>query len=123
MSAWALLGVCLCGGVGACGRVLLVVMITQRTTTAFPVGILAVNLTGALAAGLVAGIALGADARRLVATGLLGGFTTFSTWVLQSDGLTRAGRRRVAAANLLVSLALGLAAVWLGRRIGLALDG
>jgi CrcB protein len=58
---------------------------------------------------------------RLVGTGLLGAYTTFSTWALESHRLGEAGRERLAAANVLVSLALGLACVWLGDRLGTAL--
>ena len=122
MSPVALLAVALLGGVGASGRVLLDGVLTRRASTPFPVGILVVNLLGAFAAGLVAGFAMTGDARRLIATGLLGGFTTFSTWMLQTDRLAAQRHRRLAIANVVAAGALGLVAVWLGRRIGLALD-
>ena len=80
------------------------------------------EMLGAFAAGLVAGFAMTGDARRLIATGLLGGFTTFSTWMLQTDRLAAQRHRRLAIANVVAAGALGLVAVWLGRRIGLALD-
>ena len=70
------------------------------------------------ALGLVAGAALEGYARQLAATGLLGGYTTFSTWMLDTDRLWLQKHRRAAAVNLLASLAIGLAAVWLGRPLG-----
>ncbi len=53
--------------------------------------------------------------------GLIGGYTTFSTWMLESERLAVAGARGVAAANIVVSLLAGVGAVWLGRELGLAL--
>ena len=61
------------------------------------------------------------DALRLFGTGLLGAYTTFSTWMLESHRLGEDGRLRLGWANVLVSLALGLACVWLGDQIGGAL--
>jgi CrcB protein len=61
------------------------------------------------------------DALRLLGTGLLGAYTTFSTWMLESHRLGEDGRLRLGWANVLVSLGLGLACVWLGDQIGGAL--
>ena len=61
------------------------------------------------------------DALRLAGTGLLGAYTTFSTWMLESHRLGEDGRAAPGLANVLVSLALGLACVWLGDQIGAAL--
>jgi fluoride exporter len=77
-----------------------------------------VNLTGAFALGVLAGAAVSGDALRLAGTGLLGGYTTFSTWMLESHRLAEDGRGRLGAANLLVSLLAGLAAAWLGQQAG-----
>jgi CrcB protein len=63
---------------------------------------------------VLAGASLEGDARALAATGLLGSFTTFSTWVADSRRLGR----RAGALNLAVSLVLGLLAVWIGRELG-----
>ena len=67
---------------------------------------------------MLVGAAAGDDAPRLLAAGLLGAYTTFSTWMLETERLAAGGRRRAAAANIAVSLALGLLAVWLGRELG-----
>lgn len=114
------LGVGLLGGAGAVARFLVDGALTRRVAGAFPTGILAVNLSGTLLLGILAGLALQADADRLLAGGL-GAYTTFSTWVYDSHRLDGEGRRGLAAANLVVSLVLGLAAVWIGRTAGSAL--
>ena len=119
MSAGVWIGIGLLGGLGACARVLLGAAVDRRAERApfFPWGTLAVNLLGTFAIGVLAGAGLGDDAYALAATGFLGGFTTFSTWVV--DARLLGGR--AGAANVAVSLALGLLAAWLGRELGLAL--
>ena len=121
MSLAVLLGVGLLGGLGATGRFLLDEFVSARDSSVFPAGILVVNLLGAFALGVVVGAAVHGDARRLVATGLLGGFTTFSTWMLDSHRLHENRHRRAFWLNLGVSLAAGLLVIWLGRRLGSAL--
>ena len=121
MTLLVVAGVGLLGGVGAIGRFLLDGAVASRVRSGFPFGTLAVNLTGALALGLLHGAGVGGDALRLAGTGLLGAYTTFSTWTLESHRLGEDGRLRLGLADLLVSLALGLACVWLGDRLGGAL--
>ena len=75
-----------------------------------------VNLTGAFALGFVTG-KLSGDAQLLVGTGLLGGYTTFSTWMFESHRLGEDGELRAGVVNLLGSLVLGILAVWLGRTL------
>jgi fluoride exporter len=123
MSAPLLLLVGLLGGAGACARFAIDTAITARTARGrrFPFGILAVNLSGAFLLGVVAGAALHGDRLSLIAIGLLGSYTTFSTWMLDTHRLARDGRRGAAALNLAASLVLGLLAVCLGRHVGQAL--
>jgi fluoride exporter len=121
VSVAVLLGLGLLGGIGAIARFLLDGAVSGRTGRAFPFGTLAVNLSGAFLLGLLAGVALTGDAYRLAATGLLGAFTTFSTWALESQRLGEDGELRLGALNFAVSLALGIGAAWLGRRLGVAL--
>jgi CrcB protein len=116
---WA--GVALLGGAGAVARLLVGFAVSERAGRAFPWGTLAVNLSGAFLLGVLVGAALGGDGRRLAATGLLASYTTFSTWVLESQRLAEDGRPRGAALNIGVSLVLGFACVWAGRELGMAL--
>jgi CrcB protein len=117
MSAAFALGIGVLGGVGALARVLLDRAIVRRARGAFPFGILAVNVSGALALGVLVGLAPDADTYRLLGSGLLGAYTTFSTWMVHSHRLGP----RLGALNVAGSLALGIAAVWLGSRLGMAL--
>lgn len=118
MSLAVLLGVGALGGAGAVARFALDGAVSGRVGRAFPSGTLLVNLLGAFALGVLAGVALGASAYRLLATGLVGGFTTFSTWMLESHRLGEEGRLRLGALNLVGSLIVGLLALWAGRRLG-----
>jgi CrcB protein len=117
VSAWVLLGAGLLGGLGSVGRVLLDGTIDARLGRAFPYGVLAVNVTGSFLLGLLVGAGAGGDSLRLAGTGLLGGYTTYSAWILDTDRLGTEGRRDLAVANVLVSLLAGLLAVWLGREL------
>ena len=117
MSVAVVIGVGLLGGAGALARFLLDGAVTQRTGSAFPWGTLAVNASGSFVLGLVAGAGLDTDAYRLVATGLVGAYTTFSTWMLESHRLGEEGRWRLGALNIVASVAVGLVAVWVGRQL------
>jgi len=112
LAAWIGLG--LLGGLGAVARVVLGAAVDARAGSPFPWGTLVVNVMGALALGVLVGAELGGDGYALAATGFLGAFTTFSTWVVDSRLLGA----RLGGANVAVSLALGLVAVWLGRELG-----
>lgn len=118
MTAPELVAVGLVGGLGAVVRLLVDTGVSARLGQAVPWGTLAVNLSGAFLLGLLVGAA---GPTCLLGTGFLGAYTTFSTWMLETDRLGRGGRRGLAAANLAVSLLLGLALAWLGRRLGTAL--
>jgi len=89
----------------------------------FPAGTFTVNVVGCLVAGVLAGLAekhsmFSADTRLLLFTGLLGGFTTFSAFGLETMTLLKRGDIAIASANVLLSVVAGLAALWLG--LGLA---
>ena len=116
-----LAGVGLAGGLGALARFLVDGAAAGRLGREFPYGTLVVNVSGAFVLGVLAGFALGADDYRLAATGVVGGYTTFSTWGFESHRLAEDGELALAALNFAVSLALGLAAVWLGRELGVRL--
>lgn len=118
MSAPAWIGVAALGGVGALGRFLLDGWVSSRTSRALPFGTLAVNASGALALGLIAGLALTGDALVLFGTAAVGSYTTFSTWMFETHRLGEDGQGREALANVLVSVLAGFAAVALGRALG-----
>lgn len=116
----ALLLVALGGAVGSVARYSLSGLVLKHTLDwRFPAGTFAVNVIGCLAAGVLAGIAekhemLSADARLLLFTGLLGGFTTFSAFGLETMHLLKRGDVGVAMANVVLSVAAGLLALWIG---------
>ena len=118
MTAPAWIAVGLLGGIAAAARFLLDAEIAAHADSEFPLGILAVNVSGALALGLVAGTALHGTALVVVAGGGIGSFTTFSTWILDSHRLHAAGLARIAWLNIAVSLLAGFAAVALGHWLG-----
>jgi CrcB protein len=118
VSAWAWIGVAALGGAGALSRFLLDGFVSSRAGRDLPIGTLAVNLSGAFLLGLLAGVSLRGDALVLAAGATLGSFTTFSTWMFETQRLSEEGDTRGAAGNAALSLAAGVAAVALGRLIG-----
>lgn len=116
----ALLLVALGGALGSVARYKLSGLILHHTIDwRFPAGTFAVNVIGCLVAGVLAGLAekhelLSADARLLLFTGVLGGFTTFSAFGLETMFLLKRGEVGIAAANVAVSVAAGLVALWIG---------
>jgi fluoride exporter len=121
MSVAVVLGIGVLGGAGAIARFLLDGAVSARTGRRFPWGTLAVNLSGAFALGVLAGAVVSGDALRLEGIGFIGAFTTFSTWVFESHRLGEDGELGWGVVNLVGSLALGIAVVWLGRELGAAL--
>ena len=112
------------GAVGSVARYLLATWTMHAAAPQrFPLGTFAVNLAGCLAAGLLAGFverhpgALSAEARLLLFVGLLGGFTTFSAFGLETAQLLRRGEWLVASGYVGGSVLLGLALVLLGMRV------
>jgi CrcB protein len=114
------LGVALLGGVGALLRFRLDGAVQGRLGGEFPVGTLAVNVLGSFILGLLTGLSVTGTALVLSATATLGSFTTFSTWMLETERSGEEGERRVAIANVAVSLAAGAAAAVLGWLLGAA---
>ena len=88
----------------------------------FPFGTLVVNVVGCLIIGFANGLAehrqmLGPEARMFLMVGVLGGFTTFSAFGYETFALARGGQLLAAFSNILVTMALGLVAVWLGYKL------
>lgn len=114
---WA--GVAVLGGCGAVARVTLTSAVATRTSgrTRLPLGTLVVNASGSALLGFLSGLALSGDALLLAGGGLLGGYTTFSTWMVDSERLAAQGDRRLAVTNVVASLAAGVTAALLGRAV------
>ncbi|HWJ50110.1 MAG TPA: CrcB family protein, partial [Solirubrobacteraceae bacterium] len=75
-------------------------------------------LSGSVVLGVLAGVALKGDAYLLAGTAVIGSYTTFSTWMFESERLAEDGLGWMLAANLVLSTVLGVGAVALGRVIG-----
>jgi CrcB protein len=118
VSGWVWIGIALLSGIAAIGRFLLVRLVSSRLKGAFPLGTFAVNMTGTLLLGLLAGLAVYGDALVLTGAATIGSYTTFSTWILETHRLAEEGKVPVAAVNILLSLVVGIGAVALGRVIG-----
>lgn len=116
---------------GGCGCVLrygLAGWVQRFGNGSFPTGTLAVNVLGCVAIGFLAALFTGPvlireEYRLAILVGLLGGFTTFSTFGHETINLTDNGQFGLAALNLLLSNGLGLAAAWLGARLAVAAYG
>ena len=99
-------------------------MAVQSRYSEFPVGIFVINALGCLAIGLLAGVmgsgrALISETGRLfLVVGLLGGFTTFSAFSLDTLMLARGGHTSLALANAVGQVVIGVAAVWIGFSAG-----
>jgi fluoride exporter len=118
MSAPVWIAVAALGAIGAVARLLLEDVVSSRLPIAFPAGTLAVNISGTFVLGLLAGVALTGSAMILAGSAAIGSYTTFSTWMLETHSLAEDDRRTAALANVLVSVAVGLGAVALGRALG-----
>jgi CrcB protein len=114
---WIFLG----SGVGGLARFALSGLIAHRLGETFPWGTFAVNVSGSFVIGFFATLTdpdgrmlVGATARQFVMTGVLGGFTTYSSFSLQTLALARDGEWVRAAANAAGTFTLCFLAVWLG---------
>jgi CrcB protein len=105
----------------AVARLALDALLSDHPAGPFPLGILVVNLLGTLAVGIAAGAALGGESMTIVAGGVTGSFTTFSTWMLDTERLASSDRAGLAWLNLVVSLLAGFAALALGHWLGSSL--
>jgi len=118
-----LLFVGLGGFVGATMRYATGIFIRQFVdTTQFPYGTLAVNFLGSLMIGFLIGLAgveglLPPSAQAFLITGMLGAFTTFSTFSYETLHLFQSGKVSPAIMNLSIQIVLGIAAVWAGSKL------
>jgi CrcB protein len=106
------------GGAGAVCRYLVSVWVAEQGLRVFPWGTFAVNIAGSFLLGFLYELSrilvVPPEVRMVLAVGFLGAFTTFSTFSLETVNLLRDGEIRIAAANIGISVFLGLAAVAFG---------
>ena len=99
-------------------------MAVQSRYREFPVGIFVINALGCLAIGLLAGVMASGRAyinetgRLFLVVGVLGGFTTFSAFSLDTLMLARGGQTSLALANAVGQVVVGIVAVWIGFSMG-----
>ena len=115
--------VALGGALGSVGRYWTGVVCAQAFGLDFPLGTLVINILGSFVIGLADALLPGASTRALVMVGLCGGYTTFSSFSLQTLELARGGHMLGAALNIVLSVSLCLAATLLGMQAGLGMRG
>ena len=112
--------VALGGALGSVCRFLLSSFVSQRAVDwRFPLGTFAVNMVGCLVIGLLLGVSMkegyfSTETRLFLFTGIVGGFTTFSAFELETFMLLRSGEFLVAGGNVLLSVSAGLLSLWAG---------
>lgn len=116
------------GGCGCLLRYGVAGWLQRLANGSFPLGTLAVNVIGCVAIGFLASLFTGPvllreEYRLAILVGLLGGFTTFSTYGYETISLTNDGQFALAGLSLLLSNGLGLAAAWGGARVATMMYG
>ncbi len=110
------------GFIGSVMRYLLGGYVQQSSKSIFPYGTLTVNVLGCFMIGFLAQLAenrgvFSSEARAFLFIGVLGGFTTFSSFGNETLNLARDGQLLIAFANVGLNVFVGLLAVWLGRTV------
>jgi len=111
------LGVLVAGGLGAVLRFLVDSAVGRRAARSFPYGTFVVNISGAALLGLLGSLALSRHVALIADTAFVGSYTTFSTWMLETQRLSEEGQIRRAATNIVASVVVGIAAALLGQWI------
>jgi fluoride exporter len=115
-------GVAVAGAVGAVLRYLVDRLVQTRVASDFPFGTMAINVSGSLVLGFLAGSALhhavSATWATVLGTGLVGAYTTFSTFAFDTFRLMGSDAKVSATANAVVSVVAGLGAAALGLALG-----
>lgn len=112
------LALLLVGGVGAVLRLLIDTWINRIAPGRLPYGTLVINLSGAFVLGLLDGLALSPDTALIVGSGLIGAYTTFSTWMFETQRLGEERQFSPGLTNVWLSMAAGVALAGLGLWVG-----
>ena len=110
------------GAIGSIMRYAVQGWVQRFAGSTFPLGTLAVNVSACLAIGFLSGLFAGPQLIREeyrigLTVGVLGGYSTFSTFGLESFSLANGGEFRLTMVNMLLSCGIGFAAVWFGYRV------
>jgi len=118
MSLWLWVVIAIAGAIGAPLRYVIDGAVSNRAQATFPFGTLAVNVSGSFILGLITGLVLyhafPADGRLIVGVGLIGSYTTFSTFTFETASLIERRELRLAALNIGGSVVIGAAAAAAG---------
>jgi len=114
--AW--IGVGAFGAFGALARFLVADGVTAWRPSVFPYGTFVVNISGGFTLGLLTGLGVSGDAMLVFGTGLLGGYTTFSTWMVEAQRLGEDASWVAMSSYLLGSMLAGLVAGGAGWLLG-----
>lgn len=113
------------GAIGSIARFAIAAAIDRASPDPFPLGTVLVNISGCLAIGLIAALTapggrygVSTDVRQFLMVGICGGYTTFSSFSLQTLVLLDLGDIGRAGLNVVVSVVLCMLAVWLGSMLG-----
>ncbi|MDD5560945.1 MAG: fluoride efflux transporter CrcB [Candidatus Omnitrophica bacterium] len=111
------------GAAGTVARYFLSGAVYRVMGSGFPYGTLVVNISGCFILGILASLSdkkfmLGPDARLLLMIGFCGAFTTFSTWLFETDSLVRNGQVMIAFINIFASIVFGFILFRAGAFIG-----
>jgi CrcB protein len=117
------------GAIGTLGRYWLTGVVSQLTGETFPWGTIVINVTGSFIIGFFATLTgpdgrifAPTDVRQFVMIGICGGYTTFSSFSLQTLNLMNDGEWLYAGANIVLSVVACLIAVWVGHVLALSLN-
>jgi len=107
------------GALGSVARYLFSTALLRISGTLFPIGTFGVNLVGCIVFGMIAGAAeqrvqIDPELRMFLLVGVLGGFTTFSTYAFESFSLLRDGQFLAASVNIIGQVVTGLVGLWAG---------
>ena len=122
MSPVAWIGVGVFGAAGAYARFAVAAAVTARRPGDFPWGTFVVNLTGGFALGVLTGAGITGAVLFVLGTGFMGGYTTFSTWMVETQRLGEDAELGLAGAYLRGSMLAGLAATGAGWALAGALS-